>query len=517
MVRKLGYSTLVFVLFLGVFELASRIAESKFTPGAGQTPQSGWQHEFFGSIFDWHEPDPDLLWRFKANLDNSLIKTNSQHLIGDEISAQREPGSLRILILGDSSPVGLGLSSRNQTFAEVMKYLLNVGLGGRREVEVVNAAVSGYTSEQIRRFMDLRGWDLKPDLIILYCGNNDASISGPMTDQQLMQSQRLTGVRSALGHFALYRVTRALLARSSISITQSPESLKVRVSPTRFAENLEAISEQCQAHACPLFVIEPPVPRLWPAGLQFRAFAHVKGRSGCAILPDAMARIIGRDIKYCLDKEMFASLYGEGDLFAREVYASAYRDTLTPTEAVRMYTALIENGRTDPLTCNNLGVSYWEMGEYDRSDSLLRTARTLYRQETGARQSPAVIAAGSPILFNIGINLLSRGGDWDMQLADSTAPATIYLDSALQADYFSLRIKREYLDVIDSLSQRRHFTVVDLPELFAQSGQEKLFIDHCHPTAEGHLLIAQVLARDILDLLESAAYPKELARLHNMD
>ena len=502
MLRKLGYSTLVFLLFLGVAELGSRVIESQLAEDSEPGTQTGWQQEFFGSVFDWHEPDPDLLWRFKANLDNPLIKTNSQHLIGEEITHDREPGSVRVLLLGDSSPVGLGLASHRQTFGEILKYILTVGFGGRRTVEVINAAVSGYTSEQIRRFLELRGWDLKPDIVILYCGNNDASISGPLSDQQLLESQKLKKLRSTLGHSAFYRLARALLAGSSHDSDGPVQDLKIRVSPARFAENITSISEQCREHSCPLIVIKPPVPRLWPAGLQFRAFQHVKGRSGSAILPDAMTRIVGRDIKYCLDQNMFDSLYGRGDLFTREVYASAYRDTVAPLEAKRLYTSPIDSGRTDPIVYNNLGVSYWESGDYNRADSLLRYARELYEKEAANSSAPAVVAAGSPILFNIGINLLSRRDSWEAQISDSVSPAAIYLDSALQADFFSLRIKRSYLNVIDSLSHRQDFAVVDLPELFALNGGERLFIDHCHPTVDGHVLIARALAEKVLAFLE---------------
>ena len=35
--------------------------------------------------------------------------------------------------------------------------------------------------------------------------------------------------------------------------------------------------------------------------------------------------------------------------------------------------------------------------------------------------------------------------------------------------------------------------VVDLPKVFKENGGERLFIDHCHPTAEGHRLIAEAL------------------------
>ena len=82
-------------------------------------------------------------------------------------------------------------------------------------------------------------------------------------------------------------------------------------------------------------------------------------------------------------------------------------------------------------------------------------------------------------------------------LNDSLSLPFIYLDSALQADYLSLRIKQKYIDAIDRIDTAG-VTIIDLPSLFRANGGEKLFIDHCHPTAQGHRLIAELLADKIL-------------------
>ncbi|MCP4704574.1 MAG: SGNH/GDSL hydrolase family protein, partial [candidate division Zixibacteria bacterium] len=73
---------------------------------------------------------------------------------------------------------------------------------------------------------------------------------------------------------------------------------------------------------------------------------------------------------------------------------------------------------------------------------------------------------------------------------DSTSEAVSYLDSALQSDYFSLRIKDEYKFIINQLSEHENVLVIDLPSVFRDNDNEKLFIDHCHPTEMGHKIIA---------------------------
>lgn len=497
MKRKMLFSVIVVLLLLFILESAARLLESTVSepPGTGHKAR-GWQSEFFKSFLDWHESDPNLLWRFKANLNNPLIKTNSEHLLGSEIPPKKDTAAFRILLLGDSSPVGLGLKSRRQAFGEVLKYLLELEYLGNKEIELVNSAVSGYTSEQVVRFLKHKGWSYKPDLVVLYCGNNDASISGTMHDHQLLEGQKLRAVRRLLGRLAIYRALRNLLANSAEVNDPSEDKLKLRVPPDRFAENLSGIVVQCRMHDCPLIILKPPVPYLWPAGLQFKFFTHITGEDGRIIFPDALAKALGRNIKYCLNQERFGAIYGEGDLFTRSVFQSAYSDSMNPEEAIVHYSKLAETQPDDPVILNNLGVSYWQNEQYDKADRYLKAARASYIQLHYDSLNECTIAAGSAFLYNIGVNLLIQNITPNL-FADTSSPAYIYLDSALQTDYFSLRTKRTYWEKIDGIENHENVVVIDLPRIFRENGGEKLFIDHCHPTAGGHRLIAQELLKII--------------------
>ncbi len=489
--RKLLFALIAFFLFFFLLEGAARIIESFLARNAASAAiQPGWQAEFFKSFLDWHEPDPDLLWRFKPNLDNPLIRTNAEHFLGNEIPDGKEPKSYRILLLGDSSPVGLGLISRRQAFGEVLRSFLETEFAGTRKIELINAAVSGYTSEQIARFLKLRGWKYNPDLVILYCGNNDASISGLFSDRQLLSGQKLIPIRKFFSRLALYRLLRDLLAGQEHQ-TDSVQALQVRVDADRYGENLIDIADQCRNHNCPLIILKPPVPLLWPAGLQFKPLTHITGDNGRLIFPGEMISLLGRNLKYCLDLERFRHLYGRGDILTQNVYLASYDDSLTPLDAVGYYRRQLETEKESPVILNNLGVSFWKNREYDSADYYLKGSRYEYQNLHSTEKNPATLSAGSPFLFNIGINLLSQAPD--RLDAGSSQDAFIYLDSALQADYFSLRIKRDYWKKIDDFSDRKGVTVINLPAIFEKNGGEKLFIDHCHPNAEGHLLIADAI------------------------
>ncbi len=472
------------VVLLAVLESAARLGEYIFAPDDTIEIKKGWQTEFFGSALDWHESDPDLLWRYKPNLDNRLIKTNSSRTLGDEISKKKNSLTYRILLLGDSSPVGLGLHRRSQAFGEQLRARLEQDYIGLKNVELVNAAVSGYTSEQIARYFELEGLSYNPDLVILYCGNNDASISGIYADRELLESQSLKSLRRFLGHFALYRIMKNLLVPASNTDNSDITALRVRVSPERYGENLKKIADACKSHECRLIILKPPVPYLWPAGLQFKLSTHLAGKTGELIFPEALTHLLSRKIKYCLDERRFKDIYGEGDIFTREVYHSAYNDSLSPAQAVEYYSKLLENNSADPVILNNLGVSFWQNNQNIKADLFLKAAREQYLAEHALKESDAFTAAGTPFLYNIGINLLTAG---------STDIAGIYLDSALQADYFSLRIKNSYLQQIDYLTDYDGVTIINLPEIFKKNGGEKLFIDHCHPSEKGHRLIADAL------------------------
>ena len=77
--RKLCFSIAAFLLAMFLIEVCARIAE-KTVGSVHMTSDNhrGWQTEFFSHSMDFHQPDPRLLWRHRANLDNPLIQTNSE-------------------------------------------------------------------------------------------------------------------------------------------------------------------------------------------------------------------------------------------------------------------------------------------------------------------------------------------------------------------------------------------------------------------------------------------------------
>ncbi len=464
---------------------------------------AGWQTPFFSRLFDWHEPDPDLLWRFRPNLRTDYIQTNSEGLIGDPVVRPKPNGTFRILLLGDSSPVGLGLKSYRQAFGQVLRSLLQAELHKSLYVDIVTAAVAGYSSEQTRRWFELHGRAYEPDLVVLYVGNNDASISATVPDHELLAGQRMSALRRFLGNVATYRVLRGLLIGQSGSNSPDPELMVVRVSPERYARNVSAIVAECERRATPVVVVEPIVPYLWPAGLQFKVFERMRTGEGDLLLPEPVRRVLGRRIKYCMDWTDFERRYGHADWYTRAVYGSAFTDDMPSDRAIDYCLGQLALAPDDPVIINNIGVSHWQAGRFGTARRYLAQAMSAFGESHPQPRNPVEESAGAVFPYNLAVAWLSS--DAEQMIPADTLRSVELLERALCGDYLSLRIKEEYSRAVRrrlSTTAASNWTVIALDSAFGRTpgsplGAEDKFIDHCHPTATGHRLIAEQVLREL--------------------
>jgi tetratricopeptide (TPR) repeat protein len=220
---------------------------------------------------------------------------------------------------------------------------------------------------------------------------------------------------------------------------------------------------------------------------------------GRALLPKALREQLGEDILYCFDREIWDEIHPKLDPFTKLVMESADLDELTDQSILEQYQKEADSSDKTRVKLNNLGVIQYRLGMYEAAAKSLKKALLAGENSQSLPISPAEVAARSPILFNLGLVYLSQADSWERELADTLSVARHYLDSALQADYLSLRIKQPYLDQLEQFRNVEQVTLVDLPELFLANGGERLFVDHCHPTAAGHLLIAEKLLRVIIE------------------
>lgn len=117
-------------------------------------------------------PDPERAFRLTpgfrgyevASEFRVPITINSRGLRDREITPAKAPGTVRILVLGDSFTYGSGVAAEH-TYPKRLEGLLAEQAGPR--VEVINAGVSGYGTFHEAAFLQAEGWSYHPDLLIV--------------------------------------------------------------------------------------------------------------------------------------------------------------------------------------------------------------------------------------------------------------------------------------------------------------------------------------------------------------
>jgi len=485
LLKYLFFSIILIILFFLLIEIVLRVLDSGFHLIAKSTDQEKlikenklWQQELFSRFLGVQERNPLLLWRFRPNVHKSIFQTNSDGLLGSDISIPKPANTYRILLLGDSAPVGLGLHKREDAFGEQLVKILNQKHPDKK-FELVNAAVSGYTSLQGLTYLKNYGLKYSPDLIIVYFGNNDASQNGYISDKELMnRNPQLVGFLGTLNHLATYRFLKELILPIKASLEKKQKEKKevvVRVSPEDYYQNIEGMIKFAKDNNMKIVLINVPVPLEWPSGLQFKIFANLKTEKGELVMADETQSLLKRKVSYCIDWVHFAKVYDKIDWYSITVFKSAYEDQGNIDSSKAFY----EKGlifQPDNFTyLNNLGVLYWREGNY-------KVAENLFRKAIAQDSSYALLH------YNLGIALKNAG---------ELVEAQKELERAKELDFQSLRIKNAYREKLKNLSLKYEVPLVDAVSAFSKIGNEILFIDHCHPTQEGHRIIAEEIYKTI--------------------
>jgi len=130
-----------------------------------------WKYD---SLLGWaHEPGQE--GRFETPQFHTVVRINDKGLRDRSHSYERQNGIKRILVLGDSFAWGYGVEE-----SERFSQLLEKSMG----VEVINAGVSGYSTDQEWLWYRSEGIKYEADLVILVVAGNDVGDN----DQQLVST-----------------------------------------------------------------------------------------------------------------------------------------------------------------------------------------------------------------------------------------------------------------------------------------------------------------------------------------
>lgn len=154
------------ILVLLVLEIGIRV----FTEPA-KTP-----HDLFCQyhpLLGWTKI-PDISATYTTDEYEVKERINSKGIRGPEYPYEKPENEYRILVLGDSFAEGY-MVGFDDLFSQVMKKKLNSQKqgAGRKKVQVINAGVGGYSTDQEYLFFVSEGKKYHPDLVVLMFYEND--------------------------------------------------------------------------------------------------------------------------------------------------------------------------------------------------------------------------------------------------------------------------------------------------------------------------------------------------------
>ena len=204
---------------------------------------------------------PTRLWGLapgsRKNVDTTAT-VNQLGLRGDLVAVPRPVSEERIVILGDSTFFGHGVSDEDTLPSALQARLTNT--------TVINGGVPGYSTEQTRRLLDEVIWDLEPTLLVLGCFWSD-NIYESYRDKDLFATQEVQG-STLLAHSALLRWLATSLSglRPSgngnivtwVHGNDLPEADLRRVELPDYATNLDGIIREAARRNIGVMLLSPP-------------------------------------------------------------------------------------------------------------------------------------------------------------------------------------------------------------------------------------------------------------------
>ncbi len=121
-------------------------------------------------------PDPLYGFILKSGLHETAIVTTAEGFAQREsVPLERTPGTLRLAAMGESTTMGQNVDHGN--YPSYLRKLLSQQ--GQRGVEVINAGVAAWVSDQVALRAENQVAAYQPDIVILYVGWNDFQAYDP--------------------------------------------------------------------------------------------------------------------------------------------------------------------------------------------------------------------------------------------------------------------------------------------------------------------------------------------------
>lgn len=203
--------------------------------------------------------DPELVFAHRRSWEfvyRGITYRFNEFGLRDDPIQHKNSSEYRILALGDSVAVGLGVS-QSAVFTSKLQQILTAQL--QRPVRVINAGVGGYNTVQEYRYLIKDGLSFEPDLVLLiYDGNDIEANEGPFDpsiisfkDKSPPQLARLVLWESWLYRLASHAYRYGWRPSRTSRFQEKEASDPGRKSSMRALVNIAAV---CEKHKIPFAV-----------------------------------------------------------------------------------------------------------------------------------------------------------------------------------------------------------------------------------------------------------------------
>ena len=244
---------------------------------------------------------PHLLWGLppgETEVNGQRVLINAHGMRGAEVETPKATATRRILSLGGSMAFGEGVARRDTYTADAVR-----DLGGERVgLEALIMAVPQYTALQTRNLMDMRGWSLDPDLILIAGPGAELDVSAYEDEVVTSVYRGLTDTHREMESLAIFRIldhwvrvkngpkpqARDLVfgQQQGINPNQRP-----RLGTNAYARHLDAIVQTAREREVEIVFIIAPLPtdldetQAAPTPALYRdAMHHVAARHGVKVV-----------------------------------------------------------------------------------------------------------------------------------------------------------------------------------------------------------------------------------------
>lgn len=171
--KKLAFAAVTLIVVLGAVEAVAQAVwlwlESR---ALAQTTKDGEAILRNDAINFLKVADGHYGYVLKPGFSRGGLVVNAQGFAQREpVAVERRPGTLRVIAMGESTTQGHDVDTGN--YPVYLRKLLKADGRGPSDVEVVNAGVAGWVSDQIALRAERELAAYRPDVVILYMGWND--------------------------------------------------------------------------------------------------------------------------------------------------------------------------------------------------------------------------------------------------------------------------------------------------------------------------------------------------------